>query len=711
MDQMIVKSVVAQGNFKAFQVERIAQLLSEGATIPFIARYRKEMTGNLDEVEIRQIQSDLEKAEKFFKRKATILEKLEELEVLNNALKDKIEACGDIDELESIYAPFKAGKKTKAQKAREAGLEPLAKMIMSQKAQDLHDLCFNFIKGPFEDEKAVLDAVRYIIIEWIQTNLELRKQLKEQMTQHAKFNVKKVRGKSDEELEKYRDYIDFTQLWSKVPAHRVLAVERANKEGLLNYKIESDKTFALRKIERFYLKGFCHYIDWLNGVFDEAYSKYIQPSLQTELWNVMKDKADKTSIEIFQQNLTQLLMQAPVGKHRVLGIDPGFRTGCKLVCIDEYGQLLNNDNVYPHAPQREDKEAIRKIATLCEQYKIEVIAIGDGTASRETEALIKRITFKNPPKVFVISEAGASVYSASDIGRKEFPKYDVTVRGAVSIARRILDPMSELVKIDPKSIGVGQYQHEVNQKALEEGLDFQVTSVVNKVGVNLNTASAYLLQYVAGLSLNMAEKVVAYRDENGPYKSKKDLLNVPRLGAKVFEQAAGFIRIKEGADPLDDTGIHPERYKALNQWKKKHKIDWEGVLGNADAIKDLPWEELLDEEIGAATLEDIKQEIAKPGRDIRFKARAFEFADIHELKDVYEGMILPGIVNNITHFGAFVNIGIKENGLIHISEITDKFIENPMEVLKLGQQVHVKVLEVDFTRKRIGLSMKQVPKG
>ena len=679
-------------------------LLKEGATIPFISRYRKEMTGGLDEVEVAQIRDLAKKHDELIARQKTILSSIEEQGKLTTELKEKIEACFDSNSLEDLYLPYKQKRQTKGDKAKKLGLEPLAKMIMSQRGGDPAYLAEKFVKGEVEDEEMAIAGAKDIIAEWINENAVARSRMRQLFQRKAVIQSKMVKGK-EIEGEKYRDYFDFNEQLNRCASHRFLALIRAEREGFISLKAQPVQEEALEQLERFFVKGNDGCSDVVAEACKESYKRLMCPSIENEVVSEAKEKADKEAIKVFSTNLRQLLLAPPVGSKRVLAIDPGFRTGCKVVCLDESGNLLVNATIYPHAPQNESGPAQAKIAQLVQAYKIEVIAIGDGTAGRETESFIKRIRFDRDLDVYSVREDGASIYSASPIARKEFPDYDVTVRGSVSIGRRLMDPLAELVKIDPKSVGVGQYQHEVNQPLLKDALDDVVISCVNAVGVDLNTASPYLLSYVSGLGPTLAENIVAYRTENGSIKSRDELKKVKRLGDKAYEQAAGFLRVRNGENPLDNSAVHPESYKVIQAMAKKLKVDLKEMIGNHSLLKEIKKTEFP--EIDSYTFDDIIKELKKRGRDPRKQAKVLEFdASIRTIDDLKTGMILPGIVTNVTAFGAFVNIGIKENGLIHKSQLADVYVEDPSQFISLHEHVDVQILEIDVTRKRVGLKRK-----
>lgn len=693
--------IQTNSNLPEKSITNTLQLLNEGATVPFIARYRKEMTGGLDEVEIALIRDLAKKYDELITRQQTILNSIEEQGKLTPELKEKITSCLDAIILEDIYLPYKQKRQTKGDKAKKLGLEPLAKMIMSQRGGDPFLMADKFVKGDVEDEKMAIEGAKDIIAEWINENGAARAKIRYLFQRKSLLASKMVKGK-EEDGAKYRDYFDFSEPLHKCASHRLLALVRAEREGFISLKAQPEQAEAIETLERFFVKGNDACASIVSEACKESYKRLMCPSLENEVLNEAKEKADKEAIKIFTTNLRQLLLAPPLGSKRILAIDPGFRTGCKVVCIDESGDLLMNQTIYPHPPQNESSAAKSKIAQFVQAYKIEAIAIGDGTAGRETEALIKQIRFDREVEVFVVREDGASIYSASPIARKEFPTYDMTVRGSVSIGRRLMDPLAELVKIDPKSIGVGQYQHEVNQNLLKDALDDVVISCVNAVGVDLNTASPYLLSYVSGLGPTLAENIVAYRTENGGIRSREELKKVKRLGDKAYEQAAGFLRVRTSENPLDNSAVHPESYKVVQAMAKKLKVDLKTLIGNDDLLKEIKKSDFP--EIDSYTFEDIIKELKKPGRDPRKKAKVLEFdASIRTMDDLRIGMILPGIVTNVTAFGAFVNIGIKENGLIHKSNLADSYVEDPAQFISLHEHVSVQVLEIDPSRKRVGL--------
>lgn len=690
------------------QVRNTIGLLESGATIPFISRYRKEMTGGLNEVQITDVKNWLDKLTELKARKDTILNALEKQEKLTPELKARIESSWDSNEIEDIYLPYKPKRVTRAEMARKRGLEPLAKLIAAQKEPFLSGRVPAFVQGEVKDEEEALSGARDIIAEWVNENERTRNQVRFAFRQ-AVISAKVIKGK-EEEGAKYRNYFQFEEKLSRCQSHRLLAVRRGEEEGFLRVSIApADDDACLESLYRQYKRNNGACWEQFQLAIDDAYKRLLKPSIESEFAKSSKLKADEEAIRVFADNLRQLLLAPPLGQKRVLGIDPGYRTGCKVVCLDAQGNLLHNETIYPHPPKNERKKAEIKIQHLVEAYNIDAISIGNGTASRETEEFITNIRYTKPVKVFVVSEDGASVYSASAVARAEFPEYDVTVRGAVSIGRRLMDPLAELVKIDPKSIGVGQYQHAVDQALLKKSLDQTVESCVNLVGVNVNTASKELLTYISGLGPVLAQNIVQYRVENGPFVCRKDLKKVPRLGEKAFEQCAGFLRIPNGSNPLDNSAVHPESYPVV----EKMAADLHCTVGELMKRKELKQQIRLEkyqtDQIGMPTLQDIMKELDKPGRDPRSEIQEFSFnPDIHTIDDLQEGMILPGIVTNITNFGCFVDVGIKENGLVHISELADRFVSNPADVVSIHQHVQVRVLSIDTTRKRVQLSMKGI---
>ncbi|AZB11035.1 RNA-binding transcriptional accessory protein [Chryseobacterium sp. G0162] len=688
-------------------INNTLQLLAEDCTIPFISRYRKDKTGNLDETQIEQIAKISKQFEEIMKRKESILKSIEEQGALTPELKQKIEESFDIQELEDLYLPFKKRKKTKADAAKEKGLEPLAKIIMSQKNNEVLFLASKYLNNEVPSEEDALQGARDIMAEWINENMYIRKNLRRLFQRKAIVTSKVVKAKKEEEdAQKFSQYFEWEENLSRIPSHRLLAMLRAETEGFVKTNVGIDKEEAIDFIEKAIIKSNNESSEQIALAIKDSYKRLLEPAISNEALQEAKEKADKKAIEIFSENLSQLLLAPPLGEKRILAIDPGYRSGCKVVCIDEKGDLLHNETLYPHAPQNESGMAMKKIRSMVNAYNIEAISIGNGTASRETEFFIKKIAFDKPLQVFVVSEAGASVYSASKIAREEFPTYDVTVRGAVSIGRRLSDPLAELVKIDPKSIGVGQYQHDVDQTQLKNELDSTVMKCVNSVGINLNTASKSLLSYVSGIGEKMAENIVNYRAENGAFEDRKQLKKVPRLGEKAFQQAAAFVRITNSKNPLDNSAVHPESYRIVEKMAKDLGIKADELIGNKEKVALIQPENYITGDIGILGIKDILKELEKPGLDPRKAAKVFEFdPHVKSIRDLKAGMILPGIVNNITAFGCFVDLGIKESGLVHISQLKDGFVSDVNEVVKLHQHVRVKVTEVDEARKRVQLSM------
>jgi uncharacterized protein len=703
----ILPYIIQQTQLPSKSIENTIILLNEDATIPFISRYRKEMTGNLDEIQIGEIVKFKALFEALEKRKKAILKVLEELQVLTSELEQKVLRTRDLISLEDIYLPFKKKRKTKAETARLQGLEPLAKMIMSQHVNDLKHTASKYTSNKVDTIEDALEGARFIIAEWINERTDIRNNIRQQLARFAIISSKIIKSKINEEkAQKFKDYFDWQELLNRISSHRLLAILRAENEGFIRLKIEIDSDSAIQKIADKIIRTQNTCAPQIQLAIKDAFKRLLFPSLSNEALTIAKEKADEAAILVFSKNLKQLLLGAPLGEKRVLAIDPGFKSGCKVVCLNAQGVLEHNETIFPHAPQNQSIEAIKKINFLVNTYKIEAIAIGNGTASRETEQLIKKIQFTNNIDVFVVSEAGASIYSASKIARDEFPNYDVTVRGSVSIGRRLQDPLAELVKIDAKSIGVGQYQHDVDQIKLKQSLDNTVESCVNKIGVNINTASEPLLSSVSGIGPKIAENIVNYRNENGSFTSRISIKKVPRLGGKAFEQAAGFLRIKNGENPLDDAAVHPERYALVSKIAKDLKKNISELIGNKEIIQKIPLEKYSTESIGLLTLKDIIRELEKPGLDPRAKAKMFSFdQNIKTISDLRTGQILPGIVNNITNFGCFVDIGTKESGLIHVSNLSDTFVKDVNAIVTLQQQIMVKVLEVDVVRKRIQLAL------
>ena len=691
------------------QISSTLHLLGEGATIPFISRYRKEATGGLDEVQIGDIQTRYEKLCELSKRKETVLSTIEEQGKLTPELKSRISACWNATELEDIYLPFKPKRKTRAEAARAKGLEPLALLLMMQKENNLAAKVRNFVKGEVKDEEDALKGARDILAEQISEDERSRNLMRNQFQRQAIIQSKVVKGKETEEASaKYRDYFDFCEPLKKCSSHRLLALRRGESEGVLKVTIfPEDEDMCNERLQRLFVRANNACAHQVEEALTDAYKRLLKPAIETEFAALSKEKADEEAIRVFAENLRQLLLAPPLGQKRVMGIDPGFRTGCKVVCLDAQGTLLHNEAIYPHPPKSEYAQAARKVVKLVEQYKIEAIAIGNGTASRETEQFVTSQRYDREVQVFVVSEDGASIYSASKTAREEFPDYDVTVRGAVSIGRRLMDPLAELVKIDAKSIGVGQYQHDVDQTKLKASLDQTVESCVNLVGVNVNTASKHLLTHVSGLGPTLAQNIVDYRTENGPFESRRQLLKVPRMGAKAYEQCAGFLRIPQAKNPLDNSAVHPESYPIVEQMAKDLNCTVADLIKDKELRSKIDLKKYVTDTVGLPTLTDILQELDKPGRDPRQKIQVFEFdKNVRTLDDLQEGMELPGIVTNITNFGCFVDIGIKENGLVHVSQLADRFVSNPADVVRIHQHVRVKVMSIDHERKRIQLTMK-----
>ena len=701
--------IAAELKLPAHRIANTLKLLQGGATIPFISRYRKEATGGLDEVQIGDIQTRYEKLCELSKRKETVLSTIEEQGKLTPELKARISACWNATELEDIYLPFKPKRKTRAETARAKGLEPLALLLMMQKENNLATKVRNFVKGEVKDEEDALKGARDILAEQISEDERSRNLMRNQFQRQALIQSKVVKGKEAEEASaKYRDYFDFCEPLKKCSSHRLLALRRGESEGVLKVTIfPEDEDMCNERLQRLFVRANNECAHQVEEALTDAYKRLLKPAIETEFAALSKEKADEEAIRVFAENLRQLLLAPPLGQKRVMGIDPGFRTGCKVVCLDAQGTLLHNEAIYPHPPKSEYAQAARKVVKLVEQYKIEAIAIGNGTASRETEQFVTSQRYDREVQVFVVSEDGASIYSASKTAREEFPDYDVTVRGAVSIGRRLMDPLAELVKIDAKSIGVGQYQHDVDQTKLKASLDQTVESCVNLVGVNVNTASKHLLTYVSGLGPTLAQNIVDYRTENGPFESRRQLLKVPRMGAKAYEQCAGFLRIPQAKNPLDNSAVHPESYPIVEQMAKDLNCTVADLIKDKELRSKIDLKKYVTNTVGLPTLTDILQELDKPGRDPRQKIQVFEFdKNVRTLDDLQEGMELPGIVTNITNFGCFVDIGIKENGLVHVSQLADRFVSNPADVVRIHQHVRVKVMSIDHERKRIQLTMK-----
>jgi uncharacterized protein len=708
MNQNIIRLIAQWVGIQEIQASNTIQLLNEGGTVPFISRYRKERTGSLDEVQVESVKDAKEKMEELLKRKETILKTIQEQDLLTAELQKRIDDCFDSTELEDIYLPYKPKRRTRASIAREKGLEPLAKIVMKQNETDIERRAHLFVNELVESVEEAFAGARDIIAEWINENEKARAIVRRSFDSEAIISSKLIKGK-EAEAAKYSDYFDWKEPLKKCPSHRLLAMRRGENEGFLRVSVSPEGDEAVLRLKRFFIHSNNSCTNQMELAVSDAYKRLLGPSIETEFANSSKEKADDEAIRVFAENLRQLLLGAPLGQMRVLAIDPGYRSGCKVVCLDAQGNLLHNETIYPHKPQEEMKQAARKMSSLVSSYQIEAVAIGNGTASRETEQFIKKLHFDRELKVYVVSEDGASIYSASKIAREEFPQYDVTVRGAVSIGRRLMDPLAELVKIDPKSIGVGQYQHDVDQKKLKNSLDKVVESSVNLVGVNVNTASQHLLTYISGLGPQLAQNIVDYRKENGPFSARSEIQKVPRMGAKAFEQSAGFLRIPEAANPLDKTAVHPESYHVVEKMAKDLKCTIPELISGEELQKQIILTNYVSDKTGLPTLEDIKRELAKPGLDPRKGIKMFEFApDVLKVEDIKVGMVLPGIVTNITKFGAFVDVGVKQDGLVHVSQMADRFISDPAEIVKLHQHVHVKVIELDLQRKRIQLSLKQV---
>ena len=709
MEKNYIRYISGLLSVNDWQVEHCVQLLEEGATVPFISRYRKERTGQLDEVQVAEIKHWWGKFEELDKRKEAILKSIEGQGKLTPELEKEIAATLHMQQLEDLYIPFRPKRRTRATIAKEKGLEPLALQMLTLNVENFDRSVDSYISAELPQREDVLQGARDIVAEVVSERADIRGEMRSFYLKSARIVSKLGRGKEDEG-EKFANYYDFSEPLSRIPAHRLLALLRGSQEGVLNVKLDADDTISKKIVNRFLYNGVkCNtfkLFEQLDMAVEDSIKRLLHPSIENEAIAAAKEKADLESIRVFGENLRQLLLAAPVGEKRTLAIDPGFRTGCKVVCLGSNGELLHNDTIYPHPPANEKVMAMKKISNMVQSYKIEVIAIGNGTAARETENFIKRLALPADVKVFSVSEDGASIYSASPVAREEFPEYDVTVRGAVSIGRRLMDPLAELVKIDPKSLGIGQYQHDVDQTLLKDKLDDVVVSCVNSVGVNLNTASKHLLSYVSGIGPALAQNIVDYRNEIGAFSSRQQLLKVKRLGAKVFEQAAGFLRIPGAENPLDNSAVHPERYPLVEQMAADCRISLGELVGNKEKVSAIDLQRYVSDEVGLPTLNDIMQELAKPGRDPRSTVKVLEFAaDIHTIEDLRSGMELPGIVTNITNFGAFVDIGIKQNGLIHVSNMGAKFVSNPNDVLKLHQHVKVAVLEVDVKRGRIQLKL------
>lgn len=703
----IIQILSQELNISEKSIQKTLDLLNDGATVPFIARYRKEATGNLDEVQLINIRDRNNYWTEFEKRKTSILKSIDEQGLLTAQLKEKIETCKDLNELEDLYLPYKPKKQTKGQKAIKAGLKPLAILIQQERFDvKIEQEIPRFVKGEIKSEKDAIAGAINILAEWISENERVRERIRDQFHRFAQVSSKVKRGK-DEEGAKYKDYFDYSERFERVAAHRALAILRAEKEGILNLSIEVDQDRAIENIERIVGRNYAEN-SYSHKAFEEAYKRLLQPQFESELKKEIKEKSDEESIRVFAENLKQLLLQSPLGGKRTLAIDPGYRTGCKVVVMNENGDYKENRTIFPHPPQKQTKEALGILNTLIQAHKIEAIAVGNGTAGLETEKLCRQHFKREGLQIFSVNESGASIYSASEIAREEFPQLDVTVRGAISIGRRLMDPLAELVKIDPKSIGVGQYQHDVNQPLLKQKLDEVVELCVNHVGVELNTASYPILSHVSGLGPALAKNIVAYREEIGGFSTRKDLLKVPKMGQKTYEQAAGFLRIEKGKNPLDNTIIHPESYALVKEIADLHKTSVGAILAKEVQLDPSKNREVLIEKYGAFTVDFVYQELTKPTRDPRKPLKESRYNDIASIEELIPGMLLNGTVNNITNFGAFVDIGLKESGLVHISELADEYVSDVTAFVQLNQQVKVKVKSVDLERKRIGLSMKGV---
>jgi protein Tex len=705
---MYAARIASLTGLPARRVEAVVELLDGGATVPFIARYRKEATGSLDEVQIGTIQDTLKKLQELDKRRAAILESIEEQGKLTPELRARIEAAATMTELEDLYLPYRPKRKTRASIAIEKGLEPLAKRVMEQRDRDdVKALAEQYLTDDVPTVDDALQGARDIIAEWVSEDLRARDKVRRHFDRGAIIASKVVKNKETEGA-KYRDYFAWNEPLKNCPSHRLLAMRRGEEEGFLRVNVAPDEERATQDLEEMFVRGYGDASSEVRTAVRDSYKRLLQPGIETEFRHSSKEKADTEAIRVFVDNLRQLLLAAPLGEKRVLGIDPGFRTGCKVVVLDASGQLLKNTAIYPHEPQRQVLESQHVIQDLVEGYQIDAISVGNGTAGRETMDFLRQLKWNRPVEIFQVNEAGASIYSASEVAREEFPKEDITVRGAVSIGRRLMDPLAELVKIDPKSIGVGQYQHDVNQTQLRESLDRTVESCVNAVGINLNTASKHLLTYVSGLGPTLAQNIVNYRSENGAFQRRADLKKVARLGDKAYEQCAGFLRIREAANPLDNTGVHPERYELVQQMATDAGCKVTDLIKDRAIRQRIDLQRYVKADVGLPTLQDILKELEKPGLDPRGAAKPFEFSNVRSIEDLAVGMVLPGIVSNITAFGAFVDIGIKDSGLVHVSNMANKFIKNPSEVVSLQQQVMVKVIEIDLQRKRVALSMKDV---
>ncbi len=702
-----IKIIADRLGHHEWQVENTIRLIDDGATIPFISRYRKEMTGSLDEVQIAHIKDEYEKLTELKKRREAIIKSIEEQDLMTPDLLERINNTITLSELEDVYLPYKPKRKTRASVAKEMGFEPLAALIIKQELADPYTRAEEFLNDQADDVEMVLQGARDIIAEWINENEYARKRIRGLFEREAYISSKVLKGKAEEGA-KYRDYFEWEELLKKCPSHRLLAMRRGEAEGILKVSIQPSHEKAVEMLKEVFIKARNGSSEQVEIALQDSWKRLLGPSMETEFRSKSKELADAEAINVFAENLRQLLLSSPLGEKNVLALDPGYRTGCKVVCLDRQGTLLHNETIFPHPPQNQTALSVRKISSLVDAYKIEAIAIGNGTASRETEDFIKWMKFDRDLQVFVVNEAGASVYSASKVAREEFPDYDVTVRGAVSIGRRLMDPLAELVKIDPKSIGVGQYQHDVDQVKLQESLDEVVMSCVNAVGVEVNTASKHLLTYVSGLGPQLAKNIIDHRNEFGPFKSRKELLKVKRMGTKAFEQCAGFLRIREASNPLDSSAVHPESYFVVEKMASDINVSVIDLISDSKSLEKIELENYIDKSIGLPTLKDIMAELKKPGRDPRTKIKEFKFADIRTIEDISEGMIVPGIVTNITNFGAFVDIGVKQDGLVHISNMSSSFVKDPNSIVKLNQHVIVRVAGVDIERKRIQLSMKDI---
>ncbi len=708
MNKVHLEIITDKLTISAKQIENTARLLEQGATVPFVSRYRKEATGSLDEVQIAAIKEQLAKLKEVDKRRESIINSIEKQGKLTDELKAQLENTYALTELEDIYLPYKIKRKTRALLAKEKGLEPLAKIIMKQEESNLYERAESFINEKVPTIEDALQGARDIISEWINENQPARNRIRKLFSKKALIKSKAVKSKEEEGI-KYRDYFDYEELLNRCPSHRLLAIRRGERDGFLRVSITPPQDCALRSLKDIFIKGNNQSSEQVCLAAKDSYQRLLKPSIETEFANSSREKAGKESIDVFDENLRQLLLAPPLGQKRVLAIDPGYRTGCKVVCLDEQGNVLCSETIFPHKPQEEINQAVEKTRRLVNRYEIEAIAIGNRTASRETERFIKEIQFEKDVQVFAVNEDGASIYSASPVAREEFPQYDATVRGAISIGRRLMDPLAELVKIEPRSMGIGQYQHDVDQNKLKESLDCVTESSVNLVGVNLNTASKHLLTYVSGLGPQLAKNIVDYRKENGPFHSRRELKKVPRLGNKAFEQCAGFLRIQKARNPLDNSAVHPESYHIVERMVEDIGSSISELLNNEELRNKIEIDKYASEQVGLPTLIDIVAELAKPGRDPRKKIELFEFAKrIHEMEDLDIGMILPGIVTNITNFGVFIDIGVKQDGLVHVSQLANKFVSKPADIVQLQQHVEVRVMNIDIERKRISLSMKDL---